>query len=120
MLYMKVVKRKKPKISHHKENSPLFNFVSIWDEGCLLNLSWQSFHDVSQIIMVYTLNSYSAVCQLHLNKIGIKIIWPIMVQLGWSNISWRKASSRNFQGIKLRWEGRRIRIPLTQYSYMKT
>ena len=29
MLYMKVVKRKKPKISHHKENSPLFNFVSI-------------------------------------------------------------------------------------------
>jgi len=97
-----------------------FNFVSIWDEGCLLNLLWQSFHDVSQIIMLYTLNLYSAVCQLYLNKTGIKIIWPIMAQLGWNNTGWRMASSRNFQGIKLRWEGRSIRISLTQYSYIKT
>ena len=96
-----------------------FNFVSTWDERCLLNLSWQLFHYVSQIAMLYTLNLYSAICPLYLNKTEIKM-WPIMAQLGWSNTGWRKASSRNFQGIKLRWEGRSIRISLTQYPYMKT
>jgi len=34
------------------------------------DLKTQSFHDVCQIIMLYTLNLYSAVCQLHLNKAG--------------------------------------------------
>ena len=28
--------------------------------------------EVSQITMLYTLNLYSVVCQLHLNKTGIK------------------------------------------------
>ena len=33
-----------------------------------LQLLWQSFHDVSQTIVLYTLNLHSAVCQSHLNK----------------------------------------------------
>ena len=47
---MKVVKRVKPKGSHHKENFFLyiFNFVSIWDDLC-------------QIIIQYTLN-YTMLC----------------------------------------------------------
>ena len=48
-----------------------FDVVCIWDDWCSLN-----FCDillimyVSQIIMLYTLNLYSAVCQLYLNKTG--------------------------------------------------
>ena len=63
MLHMKVVKRVNPKSSHHKEKILLcyfFNFVSIWDDECPLNVLWSSFHDISQTIMLYTLNSYSA------------------------------------------------------------
>ena len=34
-----------------------FNVLSIWGDGCSLNILWSSFHhDVSQIIMLYTLN----------------------------------------------------------------
>ena len=36
-------------------------------DGCLLNLLQQSLHDVCNI-MLYTLNLYSAVCQVYLNK----------------------------------------------------
>ena len=62
MLYMKVVKRVKPKSSHHKEKTffYFFKFVSLWDDGCSLNVLLWSFHDVSQIIMLYNLNFYSA------------------------------------------------------------
>ena len=38
--YMKVLKRLNPKSSHHKEKIFFFYFVSIWDDGCLLNLLW--------------------------------------------------------------------------------
>ena len=37
--------------------------VSIWDNGCSVSLLWYSFHDI-HFIMLYTLNLYSAVCQL--------------------------------------------------------
>ena len=50
----------------------IFFYLIWWGDGCLLNLVWSSFHDVSQTIMLYTLNLYSAVCQVFLNKTGIK------------------------------------------------
>ena len=37
MLYMKVVKRVNPEFSSQGKIFYFFNFVSIWDEGCLLN-----------------------------------------------------------------------------------
>lgn len=40
--------------------------------------------------------------------------------IGVKDKGWAKASPRNVQGIKLRWEGGSIRISLTQHSYMKT
>ena len=48
MLYMKVTKRVNSKSSHHEEEFIFyfFNVKSIWDDGCLLNLLWYSFHDV--------------------------------------------------------------------------
>ena len=33
---------------------------------------------VSQIIMLYTLNLYSAVCQLYLNKTEKKYLWNVL------------------------------------------
>ena len=49
----------------------LFNSVSIWDDECSLNImiiiSWYI-----QVIMLYTLNLYSAACQLYLNRTGRK------------------------------------------------
>ena len=62
MLHMRVVTRLNPKSSHHTEKILLcyfFNFISIWDDECSLHLLWSSFHDISQTIMLYTLNSYS-------------------------------------------------------------
>ena len=48
MLYVKV-KRIEPKNSYPKKKivfSYFFNFVSMWDDGCLLNLLWKLFHDI--------------------------------------------------------------------------
>ena len=47
MLYMKI-KRVNPENSHHKERKffYLFCFVSIWDDGCSVNLLWWSLHAV--------------------------------------------------------------------------
>ena len=45
--------------------------VPTGDDGCLLNLLQQSLLDVCNIIL-YTLNLYSAVCQVYLNKTRIK------------------------------------------------
>ena len=62
----KLLKRVNPKkSSHHKENFYFyfFNFISVWNDGCSLNILWYSFHDI-HFIMLYTLNLYSAVCQL--------------------------------------------------------
>lgn len=49
------------------------NFLPAWHDGLLLNLLW-SFHMmyVNKIIMLYTLNLYSAICQLYINKTGRK------------------------------------------------
>ena len=68
---MKIVKSKSWEFSPQGKSMffYFFNFVSLWDEGCSLNL----FHDVvSQIIMLYTLNLYGVVCQLYPNKTGGK------------------------------------------------
>lgn len=58
-------KRLDPKCSHHKEKL-FFSFISSYkmmDANCL------SFHNMcNQIIMLYTLNFYNAVCQLELKK----------------------------------------------------
>ena len=62
----KLLKRVNPKkSSHHKEKFYFyfFNFISVWYDGCSLNILWYSFHDI-HFIMLYTLNLYSAVCQL--------------------------------------------------------
>ena len=49
------------------------NFVSIGDDGYSLNLLWYHFvMYASQIIMLYTLNLYNAICQLYLSKSGRK------------------------------------------------
>ena len=72
MLYMKIVKKVNPKSSRHKEKEYFFyffNFVSIWDDRCSLTYCDKHFMMyVGQIIMLYMLNLYSAVCQLYLNK----------------------------------------------------
>ena len=42
MLYM-IVKRANPKSSYYKEKIIFFyffNFVSVWEEGCSLNILW--------------------------------------------------------------------------------
>lgn len=72
MLYMKV-KTVSPKNSHRKEKNIYFHFVSIWDNGCSLNL-WASFYDICKsIIMFYTSNLYSALCELYISTIGRKL-----------------------------------------------
>ena len=70
MVYMKVVKSANPKSSHHLENFfYFFNFVSIWDDGYLLNLLWNHFMMyVSQTARLYT-NLYS----LYVNYISRKL-----------------------------------------------
>ena len=47
MLYMKV-KTVNSNSSHHKGKYIFcfFKFLSIWDDKCLLNLLWESFHGV--------------------------------------------------------------------------
>ena len=73
MLYMKVAKR--VNLKEKKKEWILrvlinyFGFVAGWDDGCWLNLI--GYHFImygNQIIMLYTLNIYSVICQLHLNK----------------------------------------------------
>ena len=47
MFCMKVVKRINPKSTYNKENKfffYLFNFVSVWVDGCSLTSLWSSFH----------------------------------------------------------------------------
>ena len=49
VLYTKVVKRANHKSPLHKEKIfflSLLYFLSIWDNGCSLNLLWSSFHEV--------------------------------------------------------------------------
>ena len=69
---MDVVQRVNPASFHHKEK--IVSVVSIWDDRQhSLNLCDNHFvRYVSQIIMMYTLNLHSDVCQLHLSKTGIK------------------------------------------------
>ena len=70
MVHMKVVKRVNSKCSHQIELnfSYFFDFASIWDDGCSLTCDIHFMMYVSQIIRLYTLNSYSAVHRLYLNK----------------------------------------------------
>ena len=72
LCYIWKSKRIKPKSSHYVEN--IFSyFVSIWDDGSSLNLCGKHFMMyVSQIILLYTINIYSAICQLSLNETGRK------------------------------------------------
>ena len=44
--YTRKLLRVNPKGPHHEIFFYFFNFVSIYDDGCSLNLSRQSFHDV--------------------------------------------------------------------------
>ena len=67
MLCMKVTKRVNPK----KKIFFLSYFVSIRDDGCSLTYCDNHFMMyLSQIIMLYTLKLYSAVCQFYLHKTG--------------------------------------------------
>ena len=52
----------------------IFFIVCVWDDGCEVSLLWQSFYKIyiNQIIMLCTLNLYSDVHQLFLNKTGKK------------------------------------------------
>ena len=73
MIYKKIAKRVDPKSSHH--NFFLF-YLSYLYKMMDVNLSYygnQSMMYVSQMSMLYTLNLYSDVCQLFLNKTGGKI-----------------------------------------------
>ena len=66
MLYLKVVKSKSEEFSSQGKNAFLyfFNFLYLQDAACSLNFLQSLFHDVSQTIMLYTLNLHSAICQL--------------------------------------------------------
>ena len=82
------------KISHQKEKKLLYFFnIAIWDDGCSLNYCGNHFMMyVSQIIILYTLNLHSAICQLYLNKPkGKKLeknIGSMLFDIGLSNIFW--------------------------------
>ena len=67
MLSTKIVKSVNLKCFHPKENIFVyfFNFASIRDDRCYCDN-----HFRSPIIVLYTLNLYNAVCQLHLNETG--------------------------------------------------
>lgn len=65
MLYMKDVKRINPKSSHHMEIFFSISFIlNLYDMMDIL----QTYGNVSQIIMLYILSLYSAICQLYLSK----------------------------------------------------
>ena len=52
--------------SHLNLPSSFFNFVSVWDDGCLPNLLWLSFHDVSfhTSFHIYKSNHYAVFLKL--------------------------------------------------------
>ena len=73
---MKAVKTVNPKSSHHKGNIFSISLILYLHEMTDDHQTYQGDHFmmcVSQTIMLYTLNLYSTVCQLYLNKTGIKI-----------------------------------------------
>lgn len=79
MLYMKVVKMVHPKSFYLKEKIFLFNFVSIWVDGYLLNDNHFMMY-VNPIIMMYTLHLHGIVCQLYLkNWRGKKSKFPLLL-----------------------------------------
>ena len=70
---MKVVKRANPKSSHHKET--FFSISLILWVYEMMDVQWTHCDNhfmmyTNQIIMLYTLNLYSDVCQLYLTKTG--------------------------------------------------
>ena len=70
-LGMKVVKRVNPTTSHHKEKVFLsFSFILYLCEVMDVHCGDHFMMYVSQIMILYTLNLYSAICQLYLNKTG--------------------------------------------------
>ena len=54
---MKTVKRVNLKGSHHKKKNFFLVYlkISIWDDGCSLNILWSSFDDVSKLSYVVLL-----------------------------------------------------------------
>ena len=58
MSYMRVLKAVSPKSFHHTGKIVLFNFVSVWDDGCSLNLNGDHrfMMYVSQIALLDILN----------------------------------------------------------------
>lgn len=65
-VYTQVVNRVNLKSSHHIQSFLyFFNFIAIWDDGCLLNLLGKSSHDACK-------SNHYAVCQSYLNKAGRK------------------------------------------------
>ena len=75
MLYMNIVKRVNSKSSHHKENifsiSLILYVYEMRDVHCICYDNHFMMY-VSQIIMLYAVNLYSAVCQLYFNTTGRK------------------------------------------------
>ena len=75
MLHLKVIKKESPESSHHTHTYTFFPIslilLPVGNDGCSLKL-WSSSHDMSQIIMFYTLNLYSAICEFYLSKTGKK------------------------------------------------
>ena len=62
-----------PKSSHHRKKNFLYSFDAFIYVGQWCSPFGNHFMmHVSRIIMLYTLNLYSAVIQLHLNKTGRK------------------------------------------------
>lgn len=70
MLNTKAVKGVGPKSSHHKEKIS-FSFILYLYEMMIIHWTYSGNHFMmytSQIIRLYTLNSYSSVCQLYLTS----------------------------------------------------
>lgn len=63
MLYIKV-KRVNPKSFYHMEKMFFFYLISIWDDGCSLNLLWESFHDICKSNHYVVHLKLSVECQL--------------------------------------------------------
>ena len=94
--YVKVVKRVNPKSSHHKNNFYFFNFVSIWDDGCLLNLLCNHFMmNVRQIIMLYTLNLYCCVSNYISIKLDEKLNWDKIKKIKPIDVILKLQTSKN-------------------------
>ena len=68
MIYRNAVKRVNPKSSHHKKIFLLFPFFLYMRRWMLAEPGTHVRIYVSQIIMLYTLNFYTDICQLFLNK----------------------------------------------------